>query len=280
LAGDRSGDVYIYSLEAKADSGQLLMGHISLLLDMDMSPDEKFLVTCDRDEKIRVSHFPNCYNIQSYCLGHTEFVSSLVLVDIDLLLSGSGDGTLRLWRFKDGQQVVAYDCSQDLECESKADGDVDGVGVGDGKEKPAIKRIVRLEDKSRVAVSFYKFSTIIIYAIDSGAGTISLGTKLKLTTEPLDMKSTKSFLWVLTSRAQDMVQCFNGSSLEKVSEGGVGEALKQVNSDSGFDVQCLSKAQEKEVDFLYKRWYDNVEAYQQKKKEREEEKAKKKMKIK
>ena len=32
------------------------------------------VVTCDRDEKIRISRFPDAFNIHAYCLGHTEWV--------------------------------------------------------------------------------------------------------------------------------------------------------------------------------------------------------------
>lgn len=37
-----------------------------------MSPDDRFIITADRDEKIRVSHLRSPYNIQSFCLGHTQ----------------------------------------------------------------------------------------------------------------------------------------------------------------------------------------------------------------
>lgn len=38
-----------------------------------LSPDNKFILTSDRDEKIRVSHFPLSDDIQAFCLGHTEY---------------------------------------------------------------------------------------------------------------------------------------------------------------------------------------------------------------
>ena len=34
--------------------------------------EDKFVVTADRDEKIRISCYPNSYNIHQFCLGHTE----------------------------------------------------------------------------------------------------------------------------------------------------------------------------------------------------------------
>ena len=45
------------------------------------------------------ARFPNCYNIETYCLGHRDFVTSLSLLSESLLVSGSGDGSVRLWRW-------------------------------------------------------------------------------------------------------------------------------------------------------------------------------------
>lgn len=44
-----------------------------------MSPDDRFIITADRDEKIRVSHLRSPYNIQSFCLGHTQWVTEPAL---------------------------------------------------------------------------------------------------------------------------------------------------------------------------------------------------------
>ena len=38
-----------------------------------LSFSNSHVITCDRDEeKIRVSRYPNAYNIETFCLGHTE----------------------------------------------------------------------------------------------------------------------------------------------------------------------------------------------------------------
>lgn len=51
------------------------MGHVSLLTTFLLTPDEKFIITADRDEHIRVSWFPEAYVIERYCLGHTKCVT-------------------------------------------------------------------------------------------------------------------------------------------------------------------------------------------------------------
>ena len=95
---DKSGDVYLYPVSGE-DGGEeddhLLLGHLSVLLDLRLDRTGRYLVTCDRDEKIRVSRFPNSYNIHNYCLGHTEFVTAIDFLGEDRLVSGGGDGTCR-----------------------------------------------------------------------------------------------------------------------------------------------------------------------------------------
>ncbi|KAL1516904.1 hypothetical protein ABEB36_000738 [Hypothenemus hampei] len=107
LVADRTGDVYLYKIKQEETDPDLLLGHLSVILDMIITPCGKYIITCDRDEKIRVSHYPNTYNIATYCLGHTEFVSSLRLLSSNhILLSGSGDGTVRIWNFLTGKQLA------------------------------------------------------------------------------------------------------------------------------------------------------------------------------
>lgn len=106
VVSDKSGDVYLYNIDLM--SRQYLLGHVSMVLDLALSPSNSYLATCDRDEKVRISNFPNCYNVHQYCLGHTEFVSKACFVSDSLLASISGDKTLRLW------DTVSGECLQTL----------------------------------------------------------------------------------------------------------------------------------------------------------------------
>lgn len=70
----------------------------------------RFVITSDRDEKIRVTHYPRTEIIETYCMGHLEFVSSIEVITSNatefLLLSLSGDKTLRLWNYVTGTELV------------------------------------------------------------------------------------------------------------------------------------------------------------------------------
>ena len=82
---DKSGDVFQFVIESEEKEGKCILGHLSMLLDIRLSKCGKFIITCDRDEKIRVSHFPNAYNIHNFCLGHSDFVTCL-----DMFNDGKG----------------------------------------------------------------------------------------------------------------------------------------------------------------------------------------------
>ncbi|XP_070564889.1 tRNA (guanine-N(7)-)-methyltransferase non-catalytic subunit wdr4-like isoform X2 [Ptychodera flava] len=104
LVADKAGDVYNFSVTEPEKPGELVLGHLSMLLDLAVSRDDKLIITADRDEKIRVSLNPNGYNIQTYCLGHSEFVSRLTILPWkeNILLSGSGADS--------DQKVMSYHC--------------------------------------------------------------------------------------------------------------------------------------------------------------------------
>ncbi|XP_063683264.1 tRNA (guanine-N(7)-)-methyltransferase non-catalytic subunit wuho-like [Bolinopsis microptera] len=95
VISDKSGDAHSYDLSLA--NQKYLLGHVSVVMDTVMTPDHKFLITCDRDEKIRISHFPNCYNIEAYLLAHQEYVLKILLLSPNTLLSVGGDQNLLLW---------------------------------------------------------------------------------------------------------------------------------------------------------------------------------------
>merc|ERR1712226_793661 len=116
LVADKSGDVLSFDLTSEKDSYTCILGHLSMLLDVTISPGGEYIITCDRDEKIRVSHYPNAYNIHCYCLGHTDFVSCLEIpyeFSGKYLISGSGGSTIRIWDYLKGKELDMVNCTQD-----------------------------------------------------------------------------------------------------------------------------------------------------------------------
>ncbi|KAG6016347.1 hypothetical protein E4U43_003874 [Claviceps pusilla] len=83
----------------------LLLGHVSMLTSLVVaeSHGKKYILTADRDEHIRVSRYiPQAHIIESFCLGHKEFISEILLPAgrHDILISGGGDEDLLLWDWK------------------------------------------------------------------------------------------------------------------------------------------------------------------------------------
>ncbi|KAK0189076.1 WD40 repeat-like protein [Armillaria mellea] len=128
LVSDKFGDIFSYPLDPpsvskaenpkgeerdraslvshpSASNGTLILGHTSLLTTFLLSPDEKYIITADRDEHIRVSWYPQGYCIETFCLGSTKFVSALHIPKSNpsVLISGGGDPELKLWDWLSGQ---------------------------------------------------------------------------------------------------------------------------------------------------------------------------------
>lgn len=100
----------------KVDEGferHLLLGHVSLLTAVALGFDgqgRRYIITADRDEHVRVSRGTQeqAHVIESFCLGHEEFVSRLCVPEGmgDLLVSAGGDPELLVWKWKEGRLVA------------------------------------------------------------------------------------------------------------------------------------------------------------------------------
>ncbi|CAL1382997.1 unnamed protein product [Linum trigynum] len=182
----------------------LLAHYCSIITRLEFSPDGCFIVSADRDFKIRVSVFPKkplegAHEIQSFCLGHTQFVSSLAFIcSKDLpqgfLLSGSGDSTVRLWDITSGSLLDT--------CEV---GSQAALSESDGSEESccAVTDLCAIQDSNLVAVAIQGLQGIILLGCDFSSKTLSVAKVVSITEEnfiPTSMGSSSAgeLLWFVT----------------------------------------------------------------------------------
>jgi hypothetical protein len=78
---DKWGDVCAFADPMVSTKKRSLLTHTGCIVTALLAnKDSSLLISADREERIRVSHFPHCFDIQAFCLGHSRFVSALALV--------------------------------------------------------------------------------------------------------------------------------------------------------------------------------------------------------
>jgi len=104
--GDKCGNVYKYKVQGGENEEKQapIIGHISMLTDIMCTPS--YVITCDTDERVRISDVTKPYVIQSFCLGHHEFVHKCVPVGGNLVTT-SGDGSVKMWKMEDGTELAS-----------------------------------------------------------------------------------------------------------------------------------------------------------------------------
>lgn len=156
---DKFGDVFKVNLydgkEDVADEGgesECILGHISTISCMKLDPECKVIVTGDRDEKVRISRYPDAYNIITYCLGHKSSILGITFCNPDILCSGAADGFIKLWDWKNGGSEVF----STEPCKEGSDGEnAESVVIpADYHSKTQIVAVLAEEKKS---VWLYKF---------------------------------------------------------------------------------------------------------------------------
>ncbi|XP_054713631.1 tRNA (guanine-N(7)-)-methyltransferase non-catalytic subunit wdr4-like [Uloborus diversus] len=197
IVSDRGGDVFLFSVSNFDDSGKLILGHICLITDIAISENDDYLATCDRDAKIRISCFPNCYNIHSYCLGHQDFISSLHFLPFnnEVLFSSSGDGTLRLWNFKSGTEICSLHIEEKIFLENKKLDEASKIEKSSlSKEKKnendsnsAVKMVTYCNKFKMCAVSFHTRVGVALYEIADKSLSFNFVQYISLLSIPLSI---------------------------------------------------------------------------------------------
>ncbi|XP_074596823.1 tRNA (guanine-N(7)-)-methyltransferase non-catalytic subunit wuho [Brevipalpus obovatus] len=266
ISNTRSGDVVKYDLmDNQCTQGTYLLGHNSIILDILLHPKERYLLTCDRDEKIRVSNYPNCYNIHQYCLGHSEFVSCLNFLNDDILISGGGDGTLRLWKFIDGVELCSYDCNQNVKLE-----------MG---RKLSIHRIHPIHCHQLIAVTYHDQSIVNIHSYDLDKRIIRFESTITFHGKVLHSHSMDGYILLFLNNPINFVNCLDiRNNVPTITMGA--QWASSLNENSKFIEGFINLIEpESNTQWLYKRYFDNLNDYLRRKKERKGEDITKKRKL-
>ncbi|OQS04512.1 hypothetical protein THRCLA_03263 [Thraustotheca clavata] len=108
LIAGNAGEVNAYPLpDVNGNEKSLLQHTTSIITDVSMSTNGKYLLSADRDEKIRISNFPATTLVQSYCLGHRQCVRKIAVsvATPSLFVSVGLDDALNLWNIETGALI-------------------------------------------------------------------------------------------------------------------------------------------------------------------------------
>ncbi|XP_034829798.1 tRNA (guanine-N(7)-)-methyltransferase non-catalytic subunit wuho [Maniola hyperantus] len=270
FVADKTGDVLHFELNE--DSGTKLLGHLSLLLNVLQTNDGKYIITSDRDEKIRVSCYPNTYNIQTYCLGHKEFVNHIELVQNtdSHLTSTSGDGTVKFWNYINGSLLYTIDTYMDIK---NNDGikeefckimDEEGIEIN---SLPIVDyTITKLNDvSSLIAVAIHSYMKILVYQVSfiNGQFSHSLVKDIPVNNFPTAIKFYNLTLFVYDG----IDSVINEYKVETNNDNISLNPTDTIKVFENMEVQ-LSAHDHSSIKLLFKRKFDNVQEYQDRKKQR------------
>ncbi|KAL1379111.1 hypothetical protein pipiens_015140 [Culex pipiens pipiens] len=244
---DKGGDCYRYDCEEYRKPGRWLLGHMSQVLDVLIDAEEKLIITSDRDEKIRVTCHPDCHNIETFCLGHTEFVSHLEFLGPESLLSLSGDKTLRWWNYKSGKELAR----QELELPGN---------------KLALQKLAA-DGTGLLAVLCYKPTAVNVFKLSGTTGCEFV--------QALNLKSGQVFSTIAFDESGNLLglvieESTGAPSLAKYEFDRENSKLaKEAAIVKSFDDSKLPYVDS--VSFLFKKKFDNIKDYQERKRKRIEE---------
>eukprot|EP00250_Pteridium_aquilinum_P014062 c21758_g2_i1 orf=226-1206(-) len=211
LFADKFGVVYTISASSAEELDppvQLLAHCCSIITSLDCCVDGRFIVTSDRDFKIRVSLYPEeplkgAHEIQGFCLGHTSFVSCMALSSeysaAAFLVSGGGDGTVRLWELETTSLLDTFHLGNMA--------DLLGTANNDAEQVLAITCISVSKDGSLIAVGVESIDGVLILRCDFKSKKLLFLQKINLEESfcPTSIQfDGRGWLWMVAGAAEKL----------------------------------------------------------------------------
>ena len=223
-----AGELYAFPLPALDKPPRRLLAHTSSVLT-GVSYANGLVATADRNEKVRISQFPRCEEIESFCLGHTDFVSDVQFLSGTRLVSCGGDGYLRVWDAATGECVSERQHSDVVcTCLSVATKAVENPVVG-------------LRAMDAVAVGLRDDPRVYVYPLVSAASELAEEPyTLDLPAPPSDLCFRAGRLLALVATEEMLVECQLGPA--DPSEGGPPLGAKLVLVSTYFDTAPVRAA--------------------------------------
>ena len=244
ITGDLAGDAFAYSLtqasteitaKEAANEGQLphrrlLLGHTASMLTSvtlctfpnsdngdEGNNNMQFILTADRDEKIRVTRFPSTFEIHGFLFGHTAFVSCMAVAGTRCYSCG-GDSTLKVWNIPACRQEASLDLQKDLVAFQVASGVPCEMCAG-YYDNSSSNRSASQQQQHVVAVIYDRSPHLDIFTIETSDDTTTKETRITerhqliLPGQPIGLASMGSKFLVLVQEPH-FLQCYdwNGQS--------------------------------------------------------------------
>lgn len=241
LLGDKFGDVYEISVdaeEAKEVNSETdpVLGHVSMLTDLTLvkQDGQEYLITCDRDEHIRISQYPEGHIIKSFLFGHEQFVNTLLVPSFqtNVLISGGGDDYLLSWDWTAGKQLDKLDVRSLVEIdESHLAPSRFQNEQGDLKEI-AVSQLVELQSLNAIGVLVESTKSLLIIKLDS-EGKLSLFKTVKFEDKAVAITKSDDKIIVSLDSDSKILQAIDLSTLELVEDA----TLDEIISNSTVEIE-------------------------------------------
>lgn len=146
---------------------EFVLGHVSMLLSLltvtfpadhplAAGKEKTWIITSDRDEHIRITRYPQTFVIEGFCLGHAQFVKTMLTPSWDLttLISGGGDEYLLVWDWRQRRAIQKVDLVAPVQAVLGSDVKIYIPKSAAVKEKQTEEEAAAEEEKGQGAFKF------------------------------------------------------------------------------------------------------------------------------